>query len=229
MAWVDESFVGQKSKSLTLLDQALEGKPPEFQRKVLQWVVRTGVKETDELFIIMIAIGQLQSLVEESPRELGKMFESWGERLFGIVEEAKRLACRGMEVEVAALANRLIKQTEIQQSKRFWSSVVPAVGLLAMVLGFGVLVGMTVPIWVQGGYGTGPRKLTVKEASTLTWAMSQEGQLAQNLMKWNSGRLDTQDCLQEAKQLNVTLKIDGKDSTWGACLLWVVPPKQRQF
>ena len=224
---MDESL-GNKSKSLTLLDQALEGKPPEFQKKVLQWVVKSGVKETDELFVIMIAVGQLQSLLEDSPRELGKLFESWGERLLGIVDETRRLACKGIEVEVAAMANRLIKRTEIEQSQRFWSSVVPAVGLLTMLLGFGVLVGMTVPLWLQGGYGTGPRKLTVKEASTLQWAMSTEGQLAQNLMKWNSGRLDTKDCLWEARRLNVTLKLDGKDSTWGACLLWIVPPNQRK-
>lgn len=225
---VVEELLG-KSKSLTLLDQALQGKPPEFQKKVLQWVVKSGVRETDELFIIMIAVGQLQSLLEDSPRELGKLFESWSERLLGIVDETKRLACRGIEVEVAGMANRLIKRSEIEQSRRFWSSVVPASGLLTICIGFGVLLGMTVPIWLEGGYATGSRKLTVKEAFALQWAMSQEGQLAQNIMKWNSGRLSKLECLSEAGKLKVALKLEGKDSTWGACLLWIVPPNQRKF
>lgn len=224
-----ESLNGVKPKNMTLLDQALEGKDPEFQRRVLQWVVKTGIRENDELFLIMVAIGQLQFLLEQSPKDFQQMFDGWGERVLGFVEEAKRNALRGTETEIAAAVKRLIQKTESEQNYRLWSAILPAFGALLSTLGVGILLGMAVPIWLQGGYGDKPRRLTLVETETLTWAMGKEGQFARNLMRWNGERLDTKECLKEARQLNVTLRIEGKASKYGACLLWVVPPSGRQF
>ena len=74
-----------------------------------------------------------------------------------------------------------------------------------------------------------PRPLTVEEAALLDWAQSPEGQQARELMRWNSGLLDDRSCEREVERLGVTLELQGRSARSGFCILWVVPPEQRQF
>jgi len=71
--------------------------------------------------------------------------------------------------------------------------------------------------------------LTLEEADLLAWATSERGQLAYNLMDWNSGILDSLSCTEEVKRLGVTLKVQGRPATYGFCTVWVVPPDKRRF
>jgi hypothetical protein len=59
--------------------------------------------------------------------------------------------------------------------------------------------------------------------------MSKEGKFARNLLKWNAGSLDGLNCLKDAQDLPVTLKVQGRAAESGFCLLWVVPPENRSF
>ena len=100
---------------------------------------------------------------------------------------------------------------------------------MAIAIGIGFLLGLTLPPWLQGGYSPQSKPLTVTEAEVLQWGMSNEGKFARNLLKWNAGSLDGLNCLQDAQDLPVTLKVQGRSAESGFCLLWVVPPGQRSF
>ncbi len=74
-----------------------------------------------------------------------------------------------------------------------------------------------------------PRQLTLEEAETLRWSKTDQGRLARNLIRWNDGLLTGLDCTKDVDRLGVTLKVQGKPSTFGYCTLWVVPPEERTF
>jgi phage terminase large subunit-like protein len=60
-----------KTSELGWLDELLVDKSPEFQAKVLRWTVRMNIKPKEPLFLTLVAIGQLQALLEDSPKENG--------------------------------------------------------------------------------------------------------------------------------------------------------------
>jgi hypothetical protein len=64
-----------------LLDRVLLGKPDETKARVLELVLRLGISPEDELFLVMIALGQLQVLVEEAPRDWQTLFVEFQEEL----------------------------------------------------------------------------------------------------------------------------------------------------
>ena len=216
-------------KNTSLLDKVLEGKDPEFQARVLDIVARFGLKPSDPLFLIMVSVGQLQLLLEQSPKDLDALFNQWSEALYDKLQTAERVAVKGQQTAIAAAVKSLIQKTEWEGRSRLFSSVIPAAGLLSAAIGVGILLGMSVPVWLGGGYVTQPRRLTLTQAEALRWAESREGQLARSVMKWNAGSLDNLDCLNDVKRLRVTLKVQGREAQSGFCVLWTQPPSQRQF
>ncbi|MBD1921966.1 hypothetical protein H6F77_12810 [Microcoleus sp. FACHB-831] len=57
-------------KAQTLLDIALEGQPPERKSRVLELALKSEINPNEEIiFLLMIANGQLQALIEEAPKE----------------------------------------------------------------------------------------------------------------------------------------------------------------
>lgn len=210
-----------------LLDRVLEGKDTDFQAKVLDIVTRLGVRPHDPTFLIMIAVGQLQVLLERSPKDLSALFNQWSDALYDKIEAARRTAVKGQEKEIAAAMRSLIQKEQALQAKGLFTAILPASGVLMAAIGFGVFVGLMVPVWFQGGYSSQmPRKLTVKEAEILRWGMSSEGQLARNIMAWNSN-LENLNCLDEAVRLPVILEVQGQAKS-GWCPLWVVPFQERK-
>lgn len=222
-------MTASKPSNVTLLDKVLEGKDPDFQARVLDIVARFGLKPTDPLFLIMVSVGQLQLLLEQSPKDLDALFNQWSEALYDKLQTAERVAVKGQQTAIAGAVKSLIQKTEWEGRSRLFSSVVPAAGLLSAAIGVGILLGMSVPVWLQGGYVTQPRRLTLAQAEALRWAESREGQLARNIMKWNVGSLDNLDCLNDVKHLNVTLRVQGRLAASGFCVLWTQPPSQRKF
>ena len=71
--------------------------------------------------------------------------------------------------------------------------------------------------------------MVLDEAQALQWAMSQEGRLARNLMKWNQGWLNDGKCEELASDLGIKLTLNGKLAQNGFCVLWVKPPQQIKF
>jgi phosphomevalonate kinase len=198
----------------------------------LQWVYKTQTPPNDPLFLIMLALGNQQFLLEQAPKNLNQLFDDQYERFIEIIErtlkESERAALISQRAAIAAAVSSLLKKTDWEQRSRLLGAIIPAAGILIAAIGVGVLLGMTVPLWLQGGY-VANQTLTVAEVEDLRWLKSADGKLAKNLTRWNSGMLDNLNCLEDVERLNVTLEVQGKKAESGFCLLWVVPFQDRKF
>lgn len=56
------------------MDKALEDQPAERKARVLEIILKYGIDPEDEFFIIFVALGQLQVLIEESPQSWQTLF-----------------------------------------------------------------------------------------------------------------------------------------------------------
>ena len=52
----------------SLLDIALEGQSEEYRRKVLELAFKRKIEPTDPIFLILLATGRLEVLIQESPK-----------------------------------------------------------------------------------------------------------------------------------------------------------------
>jgi hypothetical protein len=64
-----------------LLDRILEGKPDSAKARVLSLVYRLKIDANDPLFLVMTAMGYLQTLIEDSPQEWEETFAAFREEL----------------------------------------------------------------------------------------------------------------------------------------------------
>ncbi|MCV3215145.1 hypothetical protein OGM63_16775 [Plectonema radiosum NIES-515] len=83
------------------------------------------------------------------------------------------------------MVDRLIQHCESKERSRL-GVMLPAMGLLVTAIAFGVLAGLSVPVWLDGGYVPGkPKLLTVAEVENLRWMKSDRGQLARDIITVN--------------------------------------------
>ena len=73
--------LGSRDSRTQWLDKALEGKPPEIKARVLEIILKMGIDPENEFFVIFVALGQLQVLIEDSPSEWKHLFEGFQEEL----------------------------------------------------------------------------------------------------------------------------------------------------
>ena len=213
-------------KNESYLNRLLEGKDSDFQRRVLAVAVEHGLSTSDPLFLMMLATGQIQVLLEDKPNELDNLFQRWSEAIYDHLEKAKRTAVLGQEVEIRKMVDRLIKYCESKEQSRL-RVMLPAIGLLIAAIGFGILTGLSVPVWLDGGYASGkPKLLTVKEVENLRWIKSDRGQLARNIIIWNSQSLSNLSCTKSSEQRAVVRLEKGQHIARQSeyCLLRVKPP-----
>jgi hypothetical protein len=216
----------RQAKNESYLNRLLEGKDADFQRRVLAIAVEHGLSTSDPLFLIMLSTGQLQVLLEDKPNELDNLFKRWSEAIYDHLEKAKRTAVSGQEVEIRKMVDRLIQHCDSKERSRL-RVMLPAMGLLVLAIAFGVLAGLSVPVWLDEGYSPGkPRLLTVKEVENLRWMKSDRGQLARNIITWNSESLSNLNCTNNSEQRAVVTKEKRQNITRQSdyCLLRVKPP-----
>lgn len=212
----------RQAKTENFLNRLLEGKDADFQRRVLAITVEHGLSTNDPLFLVMLATGQLQVLLEDKPNELDNLFKRWSESIYDQLEKVKRTATSGQEIEIRKMVDRLIKHSESKERSRL-KVMIPALGLLIAAIGFGVLAGLAVPVWLAGGYApVQPRKLTVAEVEILQWSLSSEGKLARRIMTWNSESLTNLNCTKVDAQRIIATK--EKRGAGDYCLLRVKAP-----
>ncbi|MEO1433134.1 MAG: DUF6753 family protein [Cyanobacteria bacterium J06633_8] len=216
----------RKAKNESYLNKLLEGKDADFQRRVLAVAVEHGLSTSDPLFLIMLSTGQLQILLEDKPSELDQLFKRWSEAIYEHLEKAKRTAVSGQEVEIRSMVNRLIKHCESKERSRL-VVMLPAIGLIVAAIGFGVLTGLSIPVWLGGGYASGkPKLLTVEQVESLRWLKSPQGRLARNIVTWNSESLSNLNCTNNPEQRAVVNNAKGKHINRKSdyCLLRVKSP-----
>jgi hypothetical protein len=222
----------------TLLDLAIRGKDDAFKARVWEVVVQTGIEPDDPAFLMMIATGRLQVLLEDSPKEMETMFDQWQTQLYDRLQNYEKVAVKVQQKAISQAVTTLIKHTEFERAIHSVPSLIAAGVLLLIAAVVGGLLGVGGMLWYQASNldPSSPRRLTRKEANALEWAITNEGQLARNLMEWNRDLFSRDNvgqfiCAKEVKRLGVTLEIEGssRKAVSGFCTVWVQPPNQRRF
>jgi hypothetical protein len=222
----------------TLLDLAIRGKDDAFKARVWEIVVQTGLSPDDPAFLMMIATGRLQVLLEDNPKEMEAMFDQWQTQLCDHLQTYEKAAVKGQQKAIAQAVTALIRRTEFERAIHSVPSLVAAAILLLIAAGVGGFISVGGMLWYQSSNldPSGLRQLTQEQAKALEWAGSNEGKFARNIMEWNrellsrdqSGELT---CSKDVKRLGVTLEIgsSSKKAISGFCTLWVQPFNQRRF
>jgi hypothetical protein len=208
----------------SLLEKLLEGRSEEFKRKVFQLVSQTGYSEGDPLFVILLATGTLQTLLNEKPVEIDEMFNRWSGGITKSMSLVEKEIIERQKTAITEAAGDLIKKAERQESTRFFKSILPGAIAASVVLVVGFVAGMTVPPALKGGYVAG-QNLTADDVDALRWVNSGEGKYARQLMEWNADYLKV--CDQDAAKMPIKLQMGQREAKKGFCLLWVKPPKER--
>ncbi|MTJ14996.1 DUF2207 domain-containing protein [Anabaena sp. UHCC 0187] len=222
----------------TLLDLAIRGKDDAFKARVWEIVVQTGLDPDDPAFLMMIATGRLQVLLEDSPQEMETMFDQWQTQLYEHLQSYEKAAVKGQQKAIAHAVTTLIKHTEFERAIHSVPSLIVAGILLLITATVGGLLGIGAMLWYQSSNldPTGSRQLTQQEANALAWTTTNEGKFARNFMEWNRDLLSRDSagqlaCTKEVKRLGVTLEMgaSSKKAVSGFCTLWVQPLNQRKF
>jgi hypothetical protein len=208
----------------SLLEKLLEGRSEEFKRKVFQLVAQTGYSEGDPLFVILLATGTLQTLLNEKPVEIDEMFNRWFNSITKSMDLVEKQIVERQKEAIAKAAGDLIQKAERQEASRFFTSILPGAIAVSVVLIVGFIAGITVPPVLKGGYVAG-EKLTVDDMETLRWANSNDGKYARQLMSWNADYLKV--CARDVVEIPVKLQMGQREAKKGFCLLWIKPPEQR--
>lgn len=223
-------MIEANKKRETLLDKLLEGKDGEFRSKVLNIVVESGLTPDDPVFLLLVAVGSLQVLLEDAPLSFETILKNQIQEIERVQHLVETTTIERQKVAIANASSELIKKAEKQEATRFFSAILPAGAVLLGAIGVGVLLGVSLPrLLTKPLDPTGPVQLTLDEAQALQWAMSEEGKLARNLMKWNQGWLEQGKCEQLSSDLGIKLTLNGKLAKNGFCVLWVKPPQSIQF
>ena len=217
-----------------LLAEALNGKSEEFKQRVVDFAFRSGLSQDDPLFLIMVATGQLEIMLEDAPQRLQLLFETWNQDLAKNLETVEQVAVQRQKVAINRAAQALIHESLVREGRNIINSIYPAAIVFFLIFGAGFIGGVTIPPWIVGILGKGyslvkSNNLTWEELNAMKWGMSSEGQFAKNLISWNRGYLDNRECLKDAQKLGVTLSQYNRKATSGFCTIWVVPPNKRKF
>jgi hypothetical protein len=211
----------------SLLQQLLNQLEPDVQSKVLQVVKATGLSETDPIFLILIATSTIQVLIEEAPGHLRQTYEVCHQQVMTDLKGYEKAASRGIEARLADAVQEIIRKAKASQKEPQWKVFFSAGAMTLLVLFAGVFAGTQ---WEKQGQAIARQQgnLTIEEAQALDWALSPQGQYAQQLLLWNDS-IQGGECQAQVKKLGIRLRYGGLTANNGFCFLWVVPPEKREF
>ena len=217
-----------------LLSEALKGKSEAFKKRVLDFALSCGLSQDDPLFLVLVATGQLEVMLEDAPETLKLLFKNWNRDLARNLEKVEEVAVERQKVAIDRAAHALIRKAQFAESRKLLTAVFPAGMLLFFILGVGIIMGILMPPWIAGILSGGYTRvhantLTWDELEAMKWAVSKEGKFARNLIDWNRGYLDNGECVKDAQRLGVILSQYGRKAKSGHCVIWATPPQQRKF
>ncbi|BAY84724.1 hypothetical protein NIES267_42200 [Calothrix parasitica NIES-267] len=217
-----------------LLAEALKGKSEDFKQRVVDFAFRSGLSKDDPLFLVLVATGQLEVMLEDAPQTLQLLFETWNQDLAKNLEIVEQVAVQRQKVAINRAAQALIHESLVREGRNIINSIYPAAIVFFLIFGSGFIGGVTIPPWIVGMLGKGytlvkSDSLTWEEAEAMKWAMSSEGRFARNLINWNRDYLDNKECIKDAQKLGLTLSQYNRKARSGFCTIWVVPPSKRKL
>lgn len=211
------------------LERLLQDKDDAYRARILHLVLSTGIDPTDPVFLLLVATGRLEVMLEDAPKSLEKLLKTWASEFWRTVELTESVVVERQKEAIARAAQALIEDAPkpiptTDTTVSLWSAPI-----------LRVVVAAAVAALIGGGVGSrllgesGNTRLTAQDTQTLKWAHSKDGQLANNLVEWNSDYLKNRRCTKEVQNLGVELTVGDRVATSGYCVLWVVPPDQREF
>ena len=217
-----------------LLAEALKGKSEEFKQRVVDFAFRSGLSKDDPLFLVLVATGQLEAMLQDAPETLKVLFKTWNQDLAKNLEKVEQVAVQRQKVAINRAAQALIHESLVREGRNIINSIYPAAIVFFLIFGAGFIGGVTIPPWIIGMLGKGytlvkSNNLTWDELNAMRWAMSSEGKFAKDLIDWNRGYLENGECLKDAQKLGVTLSQYNRKARSGFCTIWVVPKDKRKF
>jgi hypothetical protein len=217
-----------------LLAEALKGKSEDFKRRVLDFAFRSGLSQDDPLFLVLVATGQLEAMLEDAPETLQLLFKTWNRDLANNLEKVEQVAVERQKVAIDRAAQALIHESLLREGRNIINSVFPATVVFFLIFGVGFIAGISIPPWITSVLGGGYTEvqsttLTWKELEVMKWGMSSEGKFARNLINWNRGYLENGECVKDAQRLGVVLSQYQRKAKSGFCLIWTVPAQERKF
>lgn len=217
-----------------LLAEALKGKSEDFKRRVLDFAFRSGLSQDDPLFLVLVATGQLEAMLEDAPETLQLLFKTWNRDLANNLEKVEQVAVERQKVAIDRAAQALIHESLLREGRNIINSVFPATVVFFLIFGVGFIAGISIPPWITSVLGGGYTQvqsttLTWKELEVMKWGMSSEGKFARNLINWNRGYLENGECVKDAQRLGVVLSQYQRKAKSGFCLIWTVPAQERKF
>jgi hypothetical protein len=242
--------------SENLLQELLSQHDPDVQTTILEITRKTGITPNDPIFLLLLGTSTIQVLLKTAPQELKQTYEYCHQQVIGHLEQYEKAACRGIEAQVASMAERLVKkggEAEVKEEvnpktseptdeapqkrdffsklKQNWAPLLIGSGTMLIMLSAGILSGIIWEKYANAQVGLDPigkRQLTKPEAEALIWATSPDGQYAKQLMGWNDSLRGGQ-YQQLVDGLGIEMRYGTQKAKRGFCFLWVVPPEQREL
>ncbi|MGB3651591.1 MAG: DUF6753 family protein [Rivularia sp. (in: cyanobacteria)] len=149
-----------------LLAEALKGKSESFKTRVLHFANSCGLSQDDPLFLIMIATGQLEVMLEDAPETLKVLFKTWNQDLANNLEKVEQVAVQRQKVAINRAAQALIHESLVREGRNIINSIYPAAIVFFLIFGAGFIGGVTIPPWIVGVLGKG---YTLVKSNNLTW------------------------------------------------------------
>lgn len=214
------------------LNKLLKDKDDAYRARILQLVLGTGIDPTDPVFLLLVATGRLEVMLEDAPKSLEKLLRTWATEFWRNIELTESVVVDRQKDAIARAAQALIEETPkpapsvtaANPSTPLWSTpVLPVVVATAIA----ALIGGSVGSMLLGGSVS--TELNAQDVQTLKWAKSEKGKLAKDLTEWNADNLKNRQCTKEVQELGVELIINDKVVTYGYCFLWVEPPSKRKY
>lgn len=210
-----------------LLEKLLQNQTTDTREKVLSVVHASGLRESDPIFLLMVANSTVQVLLEQAPNNLRQTFNDCLQKTRSEYQGYEQAALTGLKMEIAKAVNQVLTEStaKANQAKNVvtYKSLIGAGAMMLAVLTIGGLCGLGSARWIAQLDGRG---LTDEEVKALSWARSKQGRFAYDLMQWNPD-LQGRQCQERVKELAV--QMGDRKATGGYCFVWIVPYKQRTF
>ena len=217
-----------------MLAEALKGKSEDFKQRVMDFAGKSGLSKDDPLFLVLVATGQLEIMLEDAPETLKVLFKTWNQDLANNLEKVEQVAVERQKVAIDRAAQALIHESLVREGRNIINSIYPAVIVFFLIFAAGFIGGVSIPPWIVGVLGKGytlvkSNNLTWEELDAMKWAMSNEGRFARNLIDWNRGYLENGECIKDTQKLGVVLSQYNRKAKSGFCLIWTKPPQERKL